>query len=384
MKYCKKCLQPDTRPAVVFDDHQVCMACRYAESVDKEIDWNARRAELQSIAEEAKKKANSAGLAYDCAIGVSGGKDSTFQALYAKEKLGLRPLLVNSQPDGITKIGQKNLDNLVSKGFDLISLRPNPLIAKQLAKKTFFEQGNIVVGSEYALWTSTYLIADKFSIPLIIQGENAALTLGTGEQEGEGDAFGVVNLNTLQGCKAQTLVCEGVTERELYLYNFPNISQMREKGMKAIYLQYYAKEWSQVGNAEFALARGLIQRDDDLKNIGRYRRYNSLDSDFAIVNQMLKYYKFGFGITTDEVCYDIREGRLSREDGVWLINEYDGRCGDKYILDFCMYIGITLDEFWSVVDRFVNKDLFARNSKGIWSPLFTVGEDFFPPHEDCV
>lgn len=35
---------------------------------------------------------------------------------------------------------------------------------------------------------------------------------------------------------------------------------------------------------------------------------------------MLKYYKYGFGFVTDEVCYDIREGRLSGEEAIKLWN----------------------------------------------------------------
>ena len=79
MKYCKKCLQPDTRPGIVFDEHGVCAACNYQEQVYHSIDWEARQKELREIAEWAKSKK----AAYDCVIGVSGGKDSTFQALYA-------------------------------------------------------------------------------------------------------------------------------------------------------------------------------------------------------------------------------------------------------------------------------------------------------------
>lgn len=96
-----------------------------------------------------------------------------------------------------------------------------------------------------------------------------------------------------------------------------------------------------------------------------------------IVNQMLKYYKFGFGFTTDEACYDIREGRLTREDAIWLVKEYDGRCGEKYIQEFCNYIDITEEEFWRVIDRHVNKKLFYKDEKtGRWIPKFEVGLDF--------
>ena len=101
-----------------------------------------------------------------------------------------------------------------------------------------------------------------------------------------------------------------------------------------------------------------------------------MDSDLQIANQMIKYLKFGFGFATDEACYDIREGRLTREDAKWLVQEYDGCCGEKYIDITCNYLGITVEEFWSVVDKYVNKKLFFKDDKGKWSPKFTVGEDF--------
>lgn len=378
MRYCKKCLQPDTRPGILFNEAGVCYACLY-EEVKKQIDWNQRFAELQKIADKAKMQARESGNAYDCVIGVSGGKDSTFQAVYCKEKLGLHPLLVNCAPDEITEVGRKNIDNLNRLGFDIISIRVNPNIAKRLARKTFFENGNIQKASEYCLWASAYIVADKFNIPLIIQGENAALTLGTVlNQEQSDNAFGVVDSNTLQGCKAEDLLEgeSGLTKDDLFFYSMPDIERMKAKGIRAIFLQYYAKEWSQVYNADFSVARGLVGKTEDLHDLGRYRRYTALDSDLFVANQMIKYLKFGFGFATDEACYDIREGRLSREDALWYVQEYDGKCGPQYIQLACKYLSITEEEFWTVVDRFVNRDLFEKDSEGNWRPRFTVGVDF--------
>lgn len=287
-------------------------------------------------------------------------------------------MLVNCAPDVITRVGQHNIDNLYNLGFDIITLRPDPKIARKLARRGFFEYGNIVKASEYCLWASSYIIADKFDIPLIIQGENAALTLGAAAtQEQNGDAYSVVNLNTLQGCKASDWVDEETPIEQLYLYQFPDIENLKKKGIQAIFLQYYAKEWSQVYNADFAIARGIWGRsEEDLHDIGRYRRYTALDSDIQIVNQMIKYLKFGFGFATDEACYDIREGRLTREEAIWLVNEYDGKCGQQYIKMACDYLDVTEEEFWKVVDRYVNTDLFYKNEKGKWTPKFTVGTDF--------
>ncbi len=377
MRYCKHCLQPDTRPGVVFDDECVCFACRYEES-KVNIDWNEREAELQAFADEAKAESKKRGNIYDCIIGVSGGKDSTFQAVYAKEKLGLNPLLINCMPDEITEIGQKNIDNLNHLGFDIISIRPNPIVARKLARKSFFERGNIVAASEYCLWASAYIMAVKFNIPLIIQGENAALTLGAAKnQEATGNAFSVLQLETIRGASVDSFVdlSNNITEKDLFLYKIPDVDLMQNMGIRAVFLQYYSKEWSQVRNADFAIARGLTGRSDDLHELGRYRRYTALDSDLQIPNQMIKYLKFGFGYATDEVCYDIREGRLSREDAKWYVNEYDGLCGQKYIDATCRYLDISEEEFWSVVDRYVNRDLFEKKD-GRWVKKFTVGEDY--------
>ena len=377
MRYCKRCLQPDTRPGIVFDDEQICFACRYEES-KATIDWAAREAELRGFAEEAKAEAKKRGNIYDCIIGVSGGKDSTFQAVYAKEKLGLNPLLINCMPDEITEIGRKNINNLNNLGFDIISIRPNPIVAKKLARKSFFERGNIIAASEYCLWASSYIMAVKFNIPLIIQGENAALTLGAAKnQEATGNAFSVMQLETIRGASVDSFVdlSNNITEKDLFLYKIPTVEEMRAKGIKAIFLQYYAKEWSQVYNADFAVARGLTGRSGDLHDLGRYRRYTALDCDLQIPNQMIKYLKFGFGYATDEICYDIREGRFTREDGKWYVNEYDGLCGQQYIDAACRYLSITEEEFWEVVDRYVNRDLFEKVN-GKWTPKFTVGEDY--------
>lgn len=377
MRYCKRCLQPDTRPGIVFDDEQVCFACRYEES-KATIDWEQRHAELQAFADEAKAEAKKRGNTYDCIIGVSGGKDSTFQAVYAKEKLGLNPLLINCMPDEITEIGRKNIENLNNLGFDIISIRPNPIVAKKLARKSFFERGNIIAASEYCLWASSYIMAVKFNIPLIIQGENAALTLGAAKnQETTGNAFSVMQLETIRGASVDSFIdlSNNITEKDLFLYKIPTVEEMQAKGIKAIFLQYYTKEWSQVTNADFAIARGLTGRSDDLHDLGRYRRYTALDSDLQIPNQMIKYLKFGFGYATDEICYDIREGRFSREDGKWYVREYDGLCGEKYIDAACKYLSITKEEFWEVVDKYVNRDLFEKVD-GKWKPKFTVGEDY--------
>ena len=128
--FCKNCISFSTRPRITFDKKGVCSACQWSFE-KKKIDWSKRITELKTIAENAKQK----NAIYDCVIGVSGGKDSTKQAITARDTLGLRCLLVNYQPENITKIGMDNIENLKQLGFDVITIRPNPKIMKKNQQK---------------------------------------------------------------------------------------------------------------------------------------------------------------------------------------------------------------------------------------------------------
>lgn len=364
MRICNKCIQPDTRPGIYFNNEGICGACLWEEE-KKGIDWDLREKELHNIAEWAKKTTKSN---YDCVIGVSGGKDSTKQSLIARDRLGLRCLLVSSEPEGISEIGRHNIENLKNLGFDVVSLRPNPVIMKKLVKRDFYKYLNPVKITEYSLWSSAYIIADQFDIPLIIQGENGGLTLGT-RLTGLGtdsDALKANEMNTMASGWKEYLEIEGVKEKDLYLFHYER-ERLQEKGIRGIWLQYYLKEWSFRGNAEFSKKHGLWWRpkDFDPNAIGTYVPFSQLDSDLVQVNQMLKHIKLGFGQCLDHTCYDLRDGIISRDEAIELVRKYDGKCSEEYILQFCNYIGITLNEFWSVANSF-RGPMWIKNTQGQW------------------
>jgi len=364
MRYCVRCVQPDTRPGLTFDREGVCLPCRYVERYP-EIDWEAREKELQEILAWGRKYKSSV---YDCTIGVSGGKDSTFIACYVKETLGLRPLLINYQGYSMSDLGRQNIDNLQNQGFDWITIKPDPILQKKLAKRAFYEYGNPIKPSEYPLKASYLKIAVAFGIRLNFIGENAALSLGDSRPKKDqfgGDASGNAYGNTVRGGNASDWVGEGTTLDDLFWYQHPSREELEQANVRSIYLGYYLKEYSQVYNAEFSARRGLKGRTDPLEDIGRYRRFSALDDDTVIVNQLLKYIKFGFGFATDEACYDIREGRMTREEGIEMVRKYDGRCHPKFIEQFCKDIDITVEEFWRVADSF-RGDMWEQDAKGNW------------------
>ena len=363
MRICNRCIQPDTRPGIYFDDQGVCGACLWEEK-KKEINWKSREKELQDIAKWAKKTTKSN---YDCVIGVSGGKDSTKQALTARDLLGLRCLLVNSEPEGITEIGRYNIENLKQLGFDVISLRPNPKVMRLLVKRDFYKYLNPVKITEFSLFASTYIIADKFDIPLIIQGDNPGLTLGaslTGVGT-DSNAMKADELHTLSSGWKEYVEVEGIEEKDLYLFHY-NRKKLEEKGYKAIWLNYFLKEWSNHKNAVFSKEHGLRWRPEnfDREAIGTYLPYFQLDGDLTQVNQLLKYIKFGFGQCMDHVCYDLRDKLMDRKTAIDLVLKYDGKCDEKYIDKFCNYIQVSKDEFYKTIEKFRGDIWYAKD--GIW------------------
>jgi len=364
MKVCKKCIQPDTRPGIQFDSEGICPPCRFAEAHAR-IDWAKRRQELEKLADFGRKH-NVSG--YDCIVSVSGGKDSTRQALYVRDELGLKPLLVSCAypPEHVTERGVHNLANLIELGFDCITVTPNPQAWKKMVKRGFYDHGNILKSCEMALYISAPKVAIAYHIPLICLGENPAITIGALEVRSvTGDANRMKHSNTLVG-GPESVKTKDITEYNLYWYRYPSDEEMAWAGMKIFYLGYYVKDFNKFKNAEFAIAHGLEIRHDSAANTGNYYNFESLDNDFSIVNQMIKYLKYGFGRTADQLSEAIRLGMITREKAIVVTRKYDGKCSEYYIKRFCDYIGITVKEFWRVADSYRNRKIWKKNKRGLW------------------
>ncbi len=374
MKYCKKCLQPDTRPNIKFDEYGICPACNYFETL-KDVDWDERQLELKDIIAFGKANNHSG---YDCIIGVSGGKDSTRQALFVKEVLGMNPLLVclSYPPEQVTQRGVDNISNLIKLGFDCITINPAPQTWRSLMRKSFLEHVNWCKSTELALFSSVPRLAIAYQIPLIWWGENAALQLGDLGVMGKTGSDGnrLKHMNTLGGGDISWLLSDEVKKNDILQYSYPSDKEMEDANLRIVFLGYFWKDWSLLDNGIYASLRGLDIRDEPPQDIGDYVGVTSLDEDWVTFNQMIKYLKYGFGRITDYINEDIRWQRITREEGIALLDRYDGKCSPKYIKSFCDYIGITVEQFWNIVDKSVNKDLFYKNDKGEWARKFEIGK----------
>lgn len=371
MKYCTECLQPDTKPNDYFSADGVCSACLGSHEPEL-IDWQERYELLESLVARFPR---ARGQHFDCLIGVSGGKDSLRQALWVRDRLGLKPLLVclSYPPQQVTQIGVDNISNLIELGFDVIWSAPAPETWRRLMREAFLRFSNFCRSTELALYSSAPQIAIRYKIPLIFTGENQSLRdRGTLTNAGW-DYNAARNQNTLNGGNLQWFEDAGFQPRQYLPYVYPDASAFDAAGLQIIDLGWFIGDWNNMDNGSFSAAHGLSIRQDSVENTGDPLGISALDEDWVAVNQMIKYYKFGFGKATDYANEDIRLGRLSRSDAVAFVQKYDGACSEEYIRGFCDYLGLTAAEFWKQVHSCVNPRLFDIAADGSVKPKFKVG-----------
>lgn len=373
MQYCRKCLNTNTRPNIVFSECGLCPPCQYQEHPE-DIDWDYRNKKLTEIIDFARQNNHSG---YDCIVGVSGGKDSTRQALHIKERFGLTPLLVsmNYPPDQISQRGVDNLSNLINLGFDCINIGCGPLTWKKAMKYAFLKHGNWAKATEFALFASVPRIAVAYQIPLIWWGESPSLLLGDMGVLGS-DPFDGNRLkysNTLGGGDITWLLSEGFATTDILQYIYPSDKEMERANLRIVFMDYFMKDFSQLTNGNLAALRGLSVRkpnpdlDPDLFGT------SMLDEDFININMFIRYLKFGFGRASDIANIEIRSGRMSRDEAIKLVAKYDGNYDPSVLENFCNYIDIPISMFWETVKRYVNPNLFDEIKPGVYRPKFEVG-----------
>lgn len=373
MKYCSRCLQPDTRPNTIFTHAGICPACDYFERL-QHVDWQERYEILQDLLPRFPRKP---GQHFDCIIGVSGGKDSLRQALWVRDKLGLRPLLacLSYPPQQVTQRGVDNISNLIELGFDVVLSAPAPGAWQKLMRESFLRFTNWAKSTELALFSSVPQLAIRYGIPLILWGENPGLQLGDMKTLGRTgyDGNNLRYMNTLSGGASEWMIEAGIRLEELIPYQYPSPEEFDAHGLQIVYLGWFMGDWSLVNNGMYSASSGLHIRTDTVENTGDLLGVTSLDEDWVTLNQMIKFYKFGFGRVTDYVNEEIRLGRISRDRGIELVEQYDDACGDNYIESFCSYIDISVKQFWEQVHNSVNRNLFSIEPNGIIRRKFKVG-----------
>lgn len=172
MKYCTKCGLPETYPGIRFDEEGVCNFCNfYDEHRDTLEDQEARHQIFLKEVEQAKQRARETNAPYDCVVGLSGGKDSTYIVWQMKKTYGLRVLAVTFQNGFHTDYGRRNIDNVLQKlDVDHITVRMNEKELRRYYSKCVGVMKNFCAVCFHFGFYYCHQVAERYGIPLVING----------------------------------------------------------------------------------------------------------------------------------------------------------------------------------------------------------------------
>ncbi len=364
LRYCRHCVMPDTKPDLKFDEEGVCSACRsYEKRV--EVDWDSRRKELDTIVDRYRSKDSSN---WDCVIPVSGGKDSTYQVVRVLQ-MGLNPLCVTATTCHLSVIGRKNIENIKSLGVDYVEFSPNIQIRRKLNRIGLTQVGDISWPEHVGIFTIPIRTAVEYNIPLIVWGENSQNEYGGPAAAQENNVLNrrwLEEFGGLLGLRVADIIgMEGIEKRHLIPYTYPTDEELKNVGVTGIFLGYYIP-WDGYANALLAQGKGFVSLETTVE--GSIVNYENLDNHQTGIHDYFKFLKFGFGRATDLACLHLRRGRITRADAMDLVKEHDGRFPWTYlgksIEEILDPLGISLDEFIKICDRFTNKKIFKTDNRG--------------------
>ncbi len=357
VKYCKKCVVSNQRPRITFNENGVCSACNYAYIKHNKIDWKKREEMLLELLDKYRSKDG----AYDCIVPSSGGKDSSYVAHQLKYKYGMHPLTITWAPFMYTDVGWQNYISFKDHGFDNILCFPNGILHRKLARLAFELLGDAWEPFAYGQKAYAFHISTKFNIQLIFYGESGEIEYG-GSTKNMNKPLGPISdwkdfyykgsgIDELieHGLEYSLFTKEEINNNHFKLYRPPKPEVLEVTKPQMHWFSFY-KKWIPQENYYYAVENTGFQANFDGRSEGTYSKYASLDDKTDGFHFYLAYIKFGIGRTTSDAAHEIRDGHLTREEGVALVHRYDGELPSKYFKEFLEYLNITEKEFYEVID----------------------------------
>lgn len=381
VKFCKKCTMNNQRPSstvefkqirnekkktLAFGEDGICDACRYAEK-KLSIDWQEREKELIALCNRYRRNDGR----YDVIVPGSGGKDSVQAAHMLKYKYGMNPILVTWPPAIYTGIGFKNFNAWLNSGFANFTYNQNKKLHRFLTREAFLRLGHpfqpFILGQKNLAPRMSTLL----DIPLVIFGENEA-EYGNAIQDNDVptrdrkyySVSGAIKDLVLAGIEADELIKKynfRLSDLEAY---FPiPIESLERVGTQVHYLGYYVK-WHPQETYYYSVENTDFEPNPE-RTEGSFSKYSSLDDKIDWLHYHTTYAKFGIGRATYDSAQEVRNGDITRDEGVRLIKRFDGEYPRKYISACCEYMDIDEETYNTRIDEMRSPHLWEK-SFGEW------------------
>jgi N-acetyl sugar amidotransferase len=381
VSFCKRCVMSNQRPAsypefrhtknrqtptMHIDGEGICDACRYAEKKEQ-IDWDTRELELHRLLDRYRRDDGQ----YDCLCPGSGGKDSVYAAHLLKYKYGMHPLTVTWPPILYTDYGYANFKSWIETGgFDNISFKQNGRVQRLLTRLSI---ENLLHPFQTFILGQKNLapkIALKYKIPLIFYGESEAeygnpiAETQTSLRDKSYYAMERLNDVHLAGVSVPELIeRHHLSLNDLSPYFPASHSELEAGNIEVHYLGYY-KKWTPQ-EAYYYSVENVGFQARPFRSEGTYSKYNSIDDKIDDLHYYTTFCKFGLGRASYDASQEIRNRHITREEGVALVQRFDGEFPKRYFNDVMDYLELKPERFVELCDQARSPHLWKRDG-GDW------------------
>ena len=354
MKFCNKCVIPETAETHTFDNSGACSVCSNIESKNK-IDWSKRQEDLDIIIEKYKGK-----YEYDCIVPFSGGKDSAFALWYLVKEKKLRPLVVRFDHNFLRRTIEENTQKTLNiLGVDFINFKPNFHTVKKMMAESLLRRGDFCWHCHVGIHALPMNTAIKRNIPLLFYGEPSSeySSFYTYDEIEEVDVE-KFNKATNLGINAEDMLeminerfpKEKLTQKDIEPYIFPTQREINKNKIKGVYLGNYVS-WDVKKQVEIIKSE-LDWKGDIVEGIPKEYDYEKIECMMQGVRDYIRYLKRGFGRTAHLTSIDIRNNRMTRSEASELVNMHDGK-KPKALEIFLNILNISEDDFYDIVEKHV-------------------------------
>ena len=370
LKKCGSCLLPETYETIEFDARGTCNICKGKQFRDEQIDWPARKVMLDELVEEYRGKYD-----YDCIVPFSGGKDSTFTLWYLVTQYKLKPLVVQFNHGFMRDTLLENNRRTFKKlGVDVISFTPNWKLVKRLMLEALRRKGDFCWHCHTGIFAYPMHIALKFNVPLVFWGEpSSEYTNYYDYADDEIEEVDETRFNRAANLGITAEDMYGMIKddfelepRDLLPYTYPPQRDLKRLRYRSVCLGSFIP-WDVKQQVE-VIQRELGWQGEAVEGMpwDEYP-YEKIECYMQGVRDYIKYLKRGYSRVSQMVALDLRNGRITKERGQQLVDEYEGRKPPSLEL-FLDYVGLTEGEFNEVVSHTVvppHEPNFGTNE---WAP----------------
>lgn len=295
MLRCSRCILPENYPKIEFDPEGECNYCKKWQNKWGTSDFSVKENQLDIILGRFRSQTKP----YDCVVGMSGGKDSSYVAYLLKQK-GMTPLAVTFDNGFMTELSRENIRKVV----DSLSL------------------GHVVIsfGHEYitSLYRNFLLAAGEFCSVCNV-GIRAALFR----------AARLYHINLIVSGRSRRTEANSPPEffscSPGYFNNVAQSFSAKEEILGYLYFQQWRRIWWQLRKKPFYMELPSVLPWDEKQMMAELEQHIGWSGTFgkqhedckmSDAKELLKYRKFGVTEMTAKLSSLVRDGQLTREDAI--------------------------------------------------------------------